>query len=294
MKIALVHRDHPRHTDKRMIGMWSYAVPEFQVTRVAVPKHFILDRRAFADHDVIVWEDARTVGTVIGDAPVPVVYCVGDSTLSDAHYQHRYQQAAQADLILVDWDELDRFTALGKPARRLSYSVNEQLFKPLSKSVDVGFFQHPTDERAALDFWLAAFCAERGYSYASGSRADLAYCAALGTAKININLNRNPQTRAHRCYDALAARSCLVTSPMPYVSGEFWRPNTHFVEWRDYDDLAWWLDSLLPTGRWQRFAADGFDYVMAGHTWAKRAQQLHALLLDVFPRLQERAYAHTH
>jgi hypothetical protein len=280
---------------KRMIGLWGYDVPQFEVTRLTQPKIFELNRNNYADKfDVLFWEDARTFGTLTGNAPIPVIYYAGDSTLSFEHLRHRYEQSRQADLILVDWDDLDNFYDEFMLVKRLSYCVNEHLFYPWIKTVDVGFYASMTDERKELHEWLKDFCAKRGYSYAGGRREDAEYRKAIGSARVNINLNRNPSTRAHRCYDVMASQSCLVTSPMPQVSGEDWRAGFHYVEWDDRDRLVTVLDEALTDGVGPYIAANGYEYVQQ-HTWAARAQQLYNIIAETFPTvLEERDYAAVH
>jgi len=280
LRVGLIHRDHPRHLQHRMIGMWAYEVPQFEVTRLAQPKHFTLNRDDYVDQfDVLFWEDARTVGTIKGNAPIPVVYYAGDSTLTFDHLRHRYEQSRQADLILVDWDDLDTFYDEFILVKRLSYCVNERLFYPHEKTVDVGFYASMTEERRELHDWLTVFCAARGYSYEGGQREGVAYCAAIGSARVNINMNRNPQTRAHRCFDVMASGSCLITSPMPPVSGEAWEEGLHYLEWIDTCDLGAAIEAALENGLWPYIAGRAFNYVQ-DHTWAARATQLHGLLSE--------------
>lgn len=289
LKIALVHRDHPRHTWGRMIGMWAYDVPCLDVTHVPQPREFTLNRDNFVDVDAVVWEDARVIGTVTGGAPVPVVYMVGDSTLTDDNYQDRFAQAQQSDLILVDWDRLDRFEGTGKPVKRLAYCVNERLFYPRDKVIDVGFYCNITDERRDLHEWLATFCAARGYTFAGGRRVGEDYCQAIGETRVNVNLNRNPETRAHRCYDVMASRSCLVTSPMPHVSGEDWINQVHYLEWTDWDHLGSTLDAVLSSGLWESIATRAYAYAHA-HTWAVRAAELYTILTEFISERVQHVY----
>lgn len=277
LKIVLVHRDHPRMMAERMIGMWAYDVPEFEVTVVTVSKYFTLTREIYTDFDAVFWEDSRTVGVIKGEAPVPIVYYVGDSTLSKGHFQHRREMAEQADLILVDWDRLERFEHLGVPVKRLSYCVNERLFYPREKTIDVGLHASLTDERRELHDWLTDFCAKRGYSYEGGRREGAEYYEAIGKTRVNVNLNRNPETRAHRCYDVMASRSCLLTSPMPEVSGEDWQTGIDFITWVDHKMLAYAIDWAMAKKTWEYIAMNAYAQ---DHTWSARATQLHGLLTE--------------
>ena len=280
-----------------MIGHWSYPVPEFTWDVYPLPRRFELDLDQFVgDYDLVFHEDTKAWGSFVGDrSRLPVVYMVRDSTLSEDHYRVRVQQAReQADLILVDWDRLERFEGLGVPVRRLSHCVNERLFRDYGepKIIDVAFHMacKGCPGRAELRDWLREFCAARGYSYAAGIMIGEEYPKALSRAKIVVNLERTPDTRAHRVFDALACRTCLLTSPEPEVSGEVRQAGLHYVEWRTYEELGEQIDVLLKTGAWENYARHGYWLVHQHHTWWIRAGELRKILLEVFPKLAEKAW----
>jgi glycosyltransferase involved in cell wall biosynthesis len=292
LRVALVHRDSPRCID-RMVGPWSYAVPEFRWTHVPVGKTFRLDKDELAARgfDVIVHEDAKCWGEFTGSAKIPVCYVVMDSTLSGDHYQHRLTQAKQADLILVDWDDLSRFESVGVPVRRCGYSVNDHFFRDWSeeKTVDVAY--HATTkgspERVALADWLESFCERRGYVYQCGRRIGPDYALAFNRAWIVVDLARTPTTRNHRALDAMASWTCLVSSPLPEVSGEEFVEGVHYEAWRDYDELGAKIDRLLVNSQCRRIAEAAYGLVRERHTWSVRAAELKSVLEEEFPHLVE-------
>jgi hypothetical protein len=280
--VALVHRDSPRLNGARSIGAWSYAVPEFTWTHFPVGKGFHLERGAFLDYDLIVYEDGKIRGEFTGDGP-PIAYMIGDSTLSDEHYQVRRDQAVQCNLLLVDWDRLERFADLGVPTRRLSYCVNDRLMRPdlaMGKDVCVGSFQGGTPERRELEDQLRDLCNEYGYTFEAGNYAGQDYAMMLARSKIVVNQARNPQTRSHRIFDAMACRSCVVALDTPDVSGEERQTGTHYVECERLDLLIRAVPYLLNTGTWEDFAGAGYVLVQECHTWAVRARELRVMLAE--------------
>ena len=157
---------------------------------------------------------------------------------------------------------------------------NYEFFYPREKTVDVGFFFHPTPERRRLNQYLTEFCGERGYSYSSGKRFGSAYAEAIGSAKININLSRNPQTRADRVFDVFLSGSCLLSDPLPHVSDEPRELNKHYLQFRNRDELCLLIDELLQEETWQVFAKAAYNLGQQQHTWAQRAQQLRRVLWE--------------
>lgn len=279
IKVALVHRDSRRLTDRRMVGWWSYPVPEFEWTHYSVRKRFRLDRGDFRDYDLIVYEDGKLHGQFYGSGS-PIAYHIVDSTLSEEHYQVRLDQANQCDIIMVDWDDLARFKFLDKPVFRFSYCVNDKLMCDFEevKDIDVGSFQGSTPERKELEAWLRDWCAGHGYRFEAGVYGGLDYAAMMNRCKVVINLNRNPATRGHRVFDAMACRSCLVTSPLPGVSGEQRQASIHYLEFTDRAFLAELLPHLLNDGEWEDVADSGYALVQQHHTWAARAVELRSIL----------------
>lgn len=283
LRVALIHRDSPRSTNRDVIGWWSYPVPEFQVTHHPVRKYFRLNKSYFAPHyDLIVLEDGKISGVIKRDADIPLAYVIADSTLSEKHYQLRYQQARQnADILLVDWDKLDRFKDLRLPIKRFSFATNDHFFCPRKKTIDIGFFCHPTPERKRLAERLHNFSRHNGYSFAYGVRMGEDYAAAIGSAKININLGRNPQTRSNRIFDVFLSKSCLVCDPLPAVSDEPRKLNEHYLQFRSWEELEGLLDELLTNSSWRVFADAAYELGKRYHTWGQRAKELREFLDEV-------------
>ncbi len=282
IRVALLHRQSTRLLKRDVVGWWSYSVPEFEWDHFVLRKGFHLKRSTFYDdYDLIVYEDGKLKGRIDRDADIPVAYVVADSTLSENHYRVRCEQAAlNADLLLVDWDDLKRFEHLDLPAYRFSFAANDRFFYPREKAIDVGFFCHPTPARKQLARHLHQFCTKRDYSFAYGMRSAANYAAAIGTARININLGRNPQTRSNRIFDVFLSESCLLCDPLPAVSDEPRRLNEHYLQFRSRDELDLLLDELLQTGTWRVFAEAGYELGKRHHTWGRRAQQLRQILAE--------------
>lgn len=284
LHIGLAHIDRPSHRTYRRVGYWSYDVPEFIIHEILLPKRFDL-RRADYPVDVIVHEDAKTRGEWQGNSP-PVCYMIGDSTLSYEHYATRLEQAEQADLLLVDWDQLGRFVKAGVPVVRWNYCVNEHLYYPRPKIHDVGFICHFNAARERMDKKLGQFCNAQGYSYISGKRMGDAYGEALAQCRIVVNLARNFHTRSHRIMDAMACRSAVVTSYHNPVPADGFVAGTHLHYFDGFNNLATIIDGLLQGGRWGQVARAGYDLVTSRHLWRHRASDLHAILHAQFPQLR--------
>lgn len=286
LRVALIHYDNVRQYH-RMVGFWTYEVPEFEVTHIGVKERFRYRLSEFArDFDVIVREDHRTHGSFVRDANIPVAYYVVDSTLSGGHYKARLGPAKDADLILVEHDRLSRFGGLGPPVRRFGYCVNDKLFHDyhLDKAVDVGMYCRVSGapHRRELMDWLEAFCDERGYIFAGGKRVQIKYAQAFNRTRISVNLSRTVTNRPHRVFDAMACRTCLLTSSLPPVSGEVRTAGTHYLEFRECDDLTDTIDRVLASGEWQSIADQGHELVHKQHTWAIRARELRQVFAEEF------------
>ena len=286
LRVALIHADNPRQY-RRMVGFWAYDVPEFEVKHFGVSGKLNLNAADLVgDFDIIVREDHRTHGRIIKDARIPVAYYIVDSTLSDGHYKSRLGPAREADLILVEHDRLSRFGGLGPPVRRFGYCVNDHFFhdRGLDRVVDVGMYCRVTGapERAELIRWLATFCDERGYFYAAGKRWGGKYPRAFNQTRISVNLSRTVTNRPHRVFDAMACRTCLLTSRLPPVSGEARVAGSHYLEFKDRAELAAVIDETLASGAWQTIADQGCELVQKQHTWAIRAGELRETFAEEF------------
>jgi hypothetical protein len=273
---------------QRNVGYWAYPVPEFTWQHFEVPKGSTRSRAKFSGFDLIVWEDGKSSIRWVDKGP-PIAYVVVDSTLDDEHYQARLRHGAQADVILVDWDRLERFEQLGKPVRRFSHCVNDRRFRDWgeAKTVDVAYhLSEDTPERRELGDWLGVLCQERGYVYARGARLGDDYARAFNRAKVTVDLARTPLNRDHRLFDAMGCRTCVLTSPLPEVSGEVRAADVDYLEWADTWELRGRLEDMLDPhrwgiagpDRWHWIADQGLRRVQDCHTWAARARELRETL----------------
>lgn len=283
LRVALVNRAGSV-PGERTVGWWAYDVPEFAVERFVAGRGDTMDRADFRAFDLILWEDGKSTIYWTGYGP-PLAYHIVDSTLSADAYEHRLKMGEQADLILVDWDRLERFACLKKPVARFNHCVNDRLFRDYSegKTVDIAFHMavKGNPERAELRDWLRQLCISRGWTMESGVIGGEDYARSFSRAKVTLNMERTPTTRAHRVFDAMACRTCLLTTPEPDVSGEERKAGVHYVEWRDRQDLILALGRLLDDGGWERFADAGYELVQRRHTWAVRARELRAALAGI-------------
>lgn len=277
LHVALVVKNTPSTfaRDDRNMGLFSYAVPEFTWEHLAPGKGFTLStddlkRKGF---DLVLHEDGGAWGDYLGHA-LPIVYYSIDSTLSEEfHFRPRFEQARKADLVLVDHDDLSRFKGTGKPVHRLRYAVNDRLFYPREKTIDVCFHCGSSEDRGKLRTDLSVLCRAFGVSYVSGA-VDLAtYADHVGRSLVVVNLPRTARNRPHRVYDALACGATLLTAPLPTVSGEGLRSGDQYVPLTE--DLEASLERALV--HHERYAEAGIAWA-ADQTWAVRAKELRGML----------------
>jgi hypothetical protein len=138
-----------------------------------------------------------------------------------------------------------------------------------------------------------------------GRTVNTQYAELLARTKVVVHMNRTPLTRPPRIFDAAACGAAVLANPMPAVSGEYWQPGMHYVTfdepqdvyaekeepWRRFTDgeceqVTAGLELLLDYGEWEPVAQAGKEYVLACHTWERRAVELRGILLDVFPELR--------
>ena len=276
IRVVLVHRNSPRCMDKRMVGWWSYPVPEFEWTHIPVGKGFRLDL-AKMDCDLVVYEDAKLYGSFTNQGAVPVAYHIVDSTLSEEHYRSRCKEARWANLILVDYDYLSRFKGLGVPVRRFNYCVNDKLFYDRKrKDFDVGSFLGKAPRRDKIIRALHKICERRGFSFACGRYNYQEYAEMISRSRVVINTNRVPILRTHRVFDVMASGSCLLGEPMHDVSGEGCKAGTNYEIFDG--DLEDKLVDLLSAERWKPIAMAAHDLVRQRHTWEIRSRELKEIL----------------
>jgi len=289
LRVALIHRNSPRVMETRMVGWWSYAVPEFVVTHYVVGRGFRLDRDELAKaHDMAVYEDAKIFGTFSGKAEIPIFYHAVDSTALEGHYQHRLSEGSKCDVILVDHDKLERFEISGRPVFRFGYCINDHLFYDyeLEKTVDVSFHCNAKDcpERVNVMLFLADFCKERNYVFVAGQRDWIEYAKAFNRSKITVNVSVAPPNRPHRVFDAMGSKTCLITNHLCEVSGEERKAGIHYLEYSTPKNLANIIDEILSTGLWKQIGEQAYRLVHEKHTWQVRAGQLRELCAGLAER----------
>lgn len=272
LNVTLIHRDRDGY--RKLCGWWSYPVPEFTWTPVKVGNvGFHAAPKPGAD--LIALED-WIFGNVAKQG-IPMAYWVIDSGRSSAQLERNRRQAMQADLILVDSDRLENFSGMGVPARRCAYAVNEQLYKPVEKDIDVAFLCWPTPERRAIQFAAERICKAHGWSFLTGTFDQLVYAEQLARAKIVVHFQHVKNSRSWRLFDVMATRGCILSSVIPLIDGDGIKPGVHYAEYRDEADLESRLIELMG-GEWVHIAETGYNHVMKYHTWETRAAELRALL----------------
>lgn len=280
LHIALIVKNTPAafEREQRNMGIFSYAVPEFTWEHFAPGKGATLDLADFqAQGFDLVWLEDGGVWCDFTRRVLPVCYYAIDSTLSDEHhYQPRLEQARKADLVLVDHDDLRRFAG-GAPVHRLSHCVNDRLFQPVPKSIEVCFHCGSSPERHEWRVRLSKLCASKGWRYVSGAVSLSDYARDMGQAKVVVNVPRTPTNRPHRVFDAMSSGAALVTLPLPAVSGELRRSGVQYLEC-GAAELEDRIESLLEHGTWELLAMAGREFVLAKHTWAVRAKELRELI----------------
>jgi glycosyltransferase involved in cell wall biosynthesis len=280
IKVLLVHRDSDIY--RRLTGWWSYGVPEFQWTTLKVPRDgFSVDMRQYTRGIDLVVLDDWVFGT-LNNLHIPLAYVIVDSMRSAEQLRRNYDQAKQADLILVDSDKLSAFSGLGKAVQRFAYAVNEHLFYPREKVYDVAFLCWPTDERRMVQEWCRDICARHHWCFITGTYDWNDYARFISSSKVVVHKPHVPQGRSWRVFDVMAARGCLLSEMLPDVSGDGLRRGEHYHEYRDRESLEAALESLLDGDFWKPIAEAGYQHVMQNHTWRIRAEQLRGMLTDIF------------
>lgn len=257
------------------MGYWSYPVPEFEWTHVE--GHNAAELNEF---DLVVQEDAgprRYSGLI-----KPLVYVAIDSTLSENHLQARLDRAENADLILVDHGPLEDFSGLEIPTRRWNYCVNDALFRDYGEPrvIDISFLcgTRNSPERVWLRAALSEYCEDKRLSFQSGVLHPIDYARAMARSKIVVNWPRSPKNRPHRTFDALACGACLITGPLPDVSGDERVPGRDYFEVGAVEDVPGVIDNLLEKDDYITMAQKGKKLVAKYHTWAIRARQLRTII----------------
>lgn len=280
LRAALIVKNTPAslERDLKNVGYFSYPVPEFTWEYFSPGKGVSLELDAYRrkGFDFVFHVDGGNWCRYTHPT-IPVVYYTIDSTLSENHhFQPRFEQAARADLVLVDHDSLGRFDSCGKPVRRWLYCVNDRLFVPGEKTVDVNFQCGGSAERSYLRVKLSDLCAANGLVYKSGVRPLPEYAETMGHSKLVVVKPRTNTNRPHRIYDAMAAGALVVSYPFPIDEGEHFRANMNYL---DLDTMSLeTIAHIVEKELWVSFAEMGRRTVLKYHTWATRATELRALL----------------
>ena len=289
LRVALFVKGTPSGFEREMrnMGWWSYPVPEFTWQHFNLAGGRNEARSRFQNYDLIFLEDlSGNAGILTGNGGPPVTYLSIDSTLSEKAYQDRLDKARMADLILVDHDQPSRFRINGRRAKRLDYCINDHVFKPLEKTLDMSFHcgsgssrgQPGGTERVELRQYLHEIHIGHGYSFRSGAMGLPEYAESMGHSKVIINWPRVPGNRSHRVLDAMACRACLVTGTIPNIPEDKLERDMHYIAFDKKEELPYLLESLFAEDRWQEIADNGYKLVMENHTWAIRARELRELL----------------
>ncbi len=288
MRIALVVKNKPAafKRDNRGVGYFSYLVPEFEWDHFTLGDYFRFNTEAWKriGYDVVIQEDGGNWGEYLG--PLPTAMLIIDSTLTeDHHYRPRQVHARQFGLVLVDHDKLERFSCMGK-VMRFSYCVNDKIFKPGEKCIDVSFHCASSKvgdgTRSKIRQALSDWAATTDYVYTSGAMGLEEYADAMGKSRIVVNWPRVPINRPHRVFDAMASGACLVTGILPEVSEEDKQAGVHYIEVEKWEDVPATCQQLLETGDWEKYAKAGYELMKAKYTWAIRAKELREIIRQEF------------
>lgn len=277
--------------DCRNMGHFSYEVPEFTWEFIAPGKGVTLDTAELKTRgfDLIFVEDGGSYPDFRGNA-IPNVFYSIDSTLSDDHhFAPRFDQARKADLVLVDHDRLERFEPCGRPVRRLLYAVNDKLFYPRAKTIDVNFQcgGGGGPERAAMRIKLDGICKANGWSYRSGTSPLAEYAETMGRSKVVVVVPRTPTNRPHRVYDALASGAWVLSPELPYVDvQDAWlRPDYEYASLSEGADLKEQLKYYVIEDEWEGDDEVGLlgnedltKRIRRGVSWSTRAAELRQML----------------
>ena len=278
LRAALIVKNTPSsfEREQKNVGYFSYPVPEFTWEYFSPGKGASVELDAFkrAGFDFALHIDGGN-WCAYTNRTIPVVYYSIDSTLSEVHhFAPRLEQASRADLVLVDHDDLERFKPGGKPVRRWLYCVNDRVFYPREKTLDVDFQCGGSAERSKMRVYLSDLCKARGLSYKSGVAPLADYAENMGAAKVVVVLPRTPTNRPHRIYDAMASGAAVLLKK-ERRNPEIWPPD--FVSYEKEPEDR--FDYLFGMSGW--IYERGFrERFVEKHGWAQRAAELRAILAE--------------
>lgn len=296
LKVALIckNESNTKRNDRAM-GYFSYDVPEFEWTHLLPGKNFTINWNDFKHQrfDFVFHEDYPY--GAIRNLDIPYVFLSIDSTLSDAHYRARFEQARTANLVLVDHDNVNRFFNVTHKVYQFPYCVNDKVFYRTDdhKYRDIVYHCSATahagiDERKRIRRLLHDLSTKHNWSYKSGVLPLDQYATSMRHAKIVVNQSRTPNNRPHRIFDAMACGAMVLTSKLPRIdsdglfnSEQDWK----HIEYLDDFDLEDSLDRALngkPVNMLNFVADNGYNLVMQNHTWSIRARQLREIINKEF------------
>jgi spore maturation protein CgeB len=264
--------------DERVIGLFSYAVPQFTWDHCHVSKWAHVALGDFRDYDVVVIEDGSFLFPE-GTGP-PVVGVFWDTNATPAHATTRRMVANECDLALVGHDPLTIFDGIRPPVRRLTYCVNDRVFCDYGqpKTVDVAWHMNTRKSHRRQAALTQIDDARNGWLVDVRTIGPtLEYARAFNRARISMNVKQVDANRPHRVFDAMACKTCVLTDPLPVVEEPVSiLPGEHYATFEG--NPAPVIEYLLDSGDWDCIAAAGYAWVHAQHTWRVRAGQLRALL----------------
>lgn len=271
--------------DRRNMGFWSYAVPEF-TWKMFSHGGGDEDLSKFKDYDFIFHEDCGYCRYTNKQSGPPVVYLDLESTMGQDKHDVRIAQAKQADLVLVDWTPLENMRPAGKKIIRFPYCVNDAIFYPREKNCDIVWHaavkKFGRELRYELSKELTRLSVKHGWSLRDHTLVPVEYAASMGAARVGCNQNRSTAIRAHRTFDTMASGAALVTGPTPFTDGDLMVEGVHYLTFHDNAKLEKHLVRLIDIGEWQSFAEQGYNLIMQNHTWAIRAAQLREIVNKEF------------
>lgn len=294
LKIALICKnENSTRRDNRAMGYFSYAVPEFTWEHIIPGKNFKIefDSLKHKDFDLIFHEDYPYGDYVYGLYNIPIIFLSIDSTLSKQHYEDRFTQALKSDLVLVDHDQLDRFTHGTMNAIQFPYCVNDKVFYKDNREriIDIAYHCSSSahagvEQRKHIRQLLHELSKKHNWTYRSGVLPLEEYAESFRTAKIAVNQSRTPINRPHRIFDAMACGVMVLSSPLPRLQADKFEYDNPYEEFHDDLELEEKLEFMLNDMPeiTESIAKIDYDLIMQNHTWSIRAKQLREIINKEF------------
>lgn len=302
LKVALICKnENSTRRANRAMGYFSYDVPEFTWNHIIPGKNFSIDCRDLdlKDFDLIFHEDYP-----YGDyynRSIPVIFLSIDSTLSEQHFDDRFNQSKKSDLILVDHDDLNRYSGLKKSIYQFPYCVNDKVFysgydynhkDDRERTNDIAFHcstsaHAGSDERKRIRQLLHELAQKHHWIYKSGVLDLPDYANSFRSSKIVVNQSRTPINRPHRIFDAMACGAMVLSSPLPQTKTDkldYDKGDNNYLQFYNDEDLEANLKCLLfdIPNVISDIANNGYNTIMQNHTWSIRAKQLREIINKEF------------